>query len=207
MRIQTQYYKFGTLNQINKMKKTIYVTIIIGIITCACSKNVIQKELLSFIGKEIYFPKSMLLYNKGNGDIAPYSECEKSLKNTIVVFFDMGDCMSCKVNNMHEWGDIVEYCQNICNIKFIFSPKEKDIQKLKAILNDSYLDTDVWIDESREFAINNECIPSNNNLHVFLLDANNKVVLAGDPLYNSKMWELYKNTLDTMIALEESEPI
>ncbi len=40
-----------------------------------------------------------------------------------------------------------------------------------------------------------------------LLNANNKVVLAGDPLYNSKMWELYKNTLDTMIALEESEPI
>ena len=58
----------------------------------------------------------------------------------------------------------------------------------------------VLLDTAGIFERSNPQLPENPVFHTFLLDRDNRVVLVGSPLGNPKMWELYKSTIDRLVA-------
>ena len=59
----------------------------------------------------------------------------------------------------------------------------------------------IILDSTNTFKKINPVIPLNNSsLHTFLLDKNNRIVLIGNPLNGDAMWNLFKSTLENMLA-------
>ena len=59
----------------------------------------------------------------------------------------------------------------------------------------------VFIDKNGYFnKYNNKLSNLDSRYHSLLLDRNNRIVLVGDPTSSSTMWNLFKRTLDNMIA-------
>lgn len=56
------------------------------------------------------------------------------------------------------------------------------------------------VDKNNEFIAKNNFIPDNAIYHCFLMDKNDEIVLVGDPVASDAMWNLFKATLDNMLA-------
>lgn len=60
----------------------------------------------------------------------------------------------------------------------------------------------VYIDTLGIFQKNNPHLPKNPRLHTFLLDANNHVILVGNPLYNTKIKEMYDRVIHEKLSVQ-----
>jgi len=120
----------------------------------------------------------------------------------MIVWYDSLSCASCQVNRMYEWTDIVAYADSFAqwfSIIYLFTPKKEDLGRVNMALNVDNLDYPIFIDQNGSFVKQNSNLPKNRQLHSFLLDKNNRVVLVGSPLYNPSLWELYMRTIQKMI--------
>ena len=126
---------------------------------------------------------------------------EVSIK--LVIWNDSLICGSCLAGKMNEWEEIVTYAQSLdqCfKIIYLFTPKKEDLNRLNVALKTNQFDYPVFIDQSATFVKQNSKLPKNWQLHSFLLDKNNKVVLVGNPLHNPPLWELYKSIIQKLIV-------
>jgi hypothetical protein len=147
-----------------------------------------------FIGTKISIPENMQGNIQGRDTLLSPSEAPMRM----IVWFDSLGCSSCQINRMHEWSDIVLYANSIGKVfdpVFIFSPKAADLHTVRIALRTAFFEYPVYIDESHLFPKNNPQIPADNRMHTFLINADNQVVLAGNPLNNEPLWELYKERI------------
>jgi len=120
----------------------------------------------------------------------------------LVVWTDSLGCTSCRASKMSEWNSIIVYADSIAqwfNIIFLFTPKKEDIDRVNIALKADKFDYPVFVDQNANFVKQNPKLPKNRQLHSFLLDKNNKVVMVGSPLYNPALWALYKTTIQRMM--------
>jgi hypothetical protein len=138
-------------------------------------------------------------FGLSNEEMWPEFE-ERVLK--IIVYTDSLSCNTCKVDNLFQYSDIVNFCKQLdgkCEPVFMFSPRERDVEMLRYRLDISIIDYNIVIDSTRSFPKANPHIPADSRLHTFLLDKNGKVVLVGDPSHNPELWELYKKTITELV--------
>lgn len=67
-------------------------------------------------------------------------------------------------------------------------------------------DVVLW-DSTGTFIRTNPVVPQDENYHTFLLDRDNRVVLAGSPAGNPRMWDLYRKTIVRMIENNGTLPL
>ena len=115
----------------------------------------------------------------------------------MMIFYDSIDCTSCLMNQMYEWSDIINYCEeNDVRLYFILSPSAYEFYTLINLLRIQSLDYPVWVDPSGSFlAANHFMLKGEKNS--YLLDADNRIILVGIPLRNSALWEEYKRLMIT----------
>lgn len=114
-------------------------------------------------------------------------------KWNLILFFDSTECSTCKLRGLGRCDEFVKAANDrSTGVWFIVAPKKEknDITRftLKALLPKS---ANVVIDSQNIFAKTNSHIPSNPDLHAFLLDSNNNVVLVGNPMQNKKVGDLF----------------
>lgn len=63
----------------------------------------------------------------------------------------------------------------------------------------------MYLDKLNEFEKLNSNILLTSQYSAFLLNAQNKIVLVGDPKKNSKLWNLYKTTIETITDHEVNQ--
>ncbi len=181
-------------NMVQKIERYFALGIIVlGALLCSCKGDMLQQQLLDFLDEEVTFP-TMVKYSQ-NAEPAIGRPALDPTLYTLVMYFDSTQCSSCRIGRMYEWREIVEYSQDSCNLVVVFSPGKTRLPELQSALRTEFFETDVWVDESGDFARANECIPADKRLHTFLLDPSHNVMLAGDPVYNQQMWNLYKATI------------
>lgn len=120
----------------------------------------------------------------------------------MVIWYDSIGCSSCQVKQIHEWENVITYAdslKNIVDVVFIFSLRIKDINSVCVALHTSDFRFPVYIDYTNSFQEKNPGIPSDERMHAFLVDEKNKVILAGNPVYNEKLWELYKENILSLV--------
>lgn len=166
---------------------------------CSCTNNRLIKDMRSLMGQQITVSVDWNTVLKGKDTVL--SDFTK-VPIKLIVWVDSLGCTSCEANSMYMWKDIANYADSLSqwfNIIFLFTPKKKDLPALSTVLTRELLDYPIFIDLNGRFVRQNPNLPKNRQLHTFLLDKNNKVVMVGSPLYNPTLWKLYKRTIQTMI--------
>lgn len=143
-----------------------------------------KRELRKFIGTQIDFGQFKV----------PDSLC------TLVIYYDSAECSTCRLNSINEWDFLLEKYKNRDGFEplYIFSPKKRDLERYRDMLVRNGEEKDIISDYKNAFSSANSRIPKSKTLHYFLIDADRKVVLAGDPLHNGLLWGLYEIYIDAI---------
>lgn len=167
----------------------------------SCSnKQDIQKELKLLTSKPIILPKnSIVISSKDNPDINSHNQCDLKL----IIYTAPQNCSSCGINNIHIWEKYLEYAQLFngrLKLYFIYAPKKSEVNKIKLALGNNPLDYPVFIDDIGEFERMNIHLPKNKELHTFLLDKNNNVIMVGNPLQSKSIEHLFYKTVKNKLG-------
>lgn len=189
------------------MKKITDVFLIIllcfgGCISCRDkNKADIEEKINYWTGREILFPNNMTY-------ISFPDTIELSLSNykfKLLTITDAEGCVACRLK-LREWIHFNEEVTSIrdsdvCIVKYI-SPK-RSREALFELKQSGYkypvcIDMEGMIDSLNHF-------PKNDNYRCFLLDENNKILLVGNPIQNSKIKELYLRTICEGLGIKQEE--
>jgi hypothetical protein len=185
------------------IKLIIYCLVNIVMLSCGNSerRKEIQNELEYFLNSKIIIPEDLTTFYTNANNLWINTIPQTNVK--MIVYHDSLSCTPCNVSHLVDWKDIVIYMEKInyrCLPVFIFTPSEASKHELFELLEKmKQLEYYVLIDECSSFINQNHHLSQNTMFHTFLLDKNNKVVLAGNPLYNKKLWDLYKETIKELI--------
>jgi hypothetical protein len=179
------------------IKFTVYFSFSVLIICCVNQREkIIKNELENFINTEIVIPEDLMSF---------YKNTDSLLKQTnikVITYYDSLSCTPCNISNLVEWKDIIIYMEKNQSLPvFIFTlSKSSQAEIYELLRNMQELEYCILTDERGSFADRNSHLPKDKRFHTFLLDKNNKVILAGNPVYNAKLWDLYKKTINKLIA-------
>ena len=174
--------------------------IIWSIFLSACASNQQEKEiteiyntLKSLENKQIEFPESLISCSNGIYKSNSYVTGKSDYK--VVVYTDSAGCTPCKFQT-NEWAYYTRQLQILSgNIYFVFI-----FQKESAVLEEEFriqgIDCPVIYDTANLFMQRNK-LPYSSQFHTFLLDKENRIILAGSPVGNKKIWDLYKEKTRT----------
>lgn len=140
-------------------------------------------------GREIVFPNDMI-FTKYAKDSIDYEIPQADFK--ILLYVDSVGCTGCKLK-LHRWRkliDEVDFLTNGNKIPFIFIFQLKDNRELYYLLKKNRIRKPVVIDKNNSFQKKNK-LPRELMFNCFLLDRDNKVLCVGNPVYNSKIKDLY----------------
>ncbi len=120
----------------------------------------------------------------------------------LVVYRDPDSCVPCQLDHMYDYRKIIDFRTEVgggYSPAFIFSPKKKNYDTVHLTLCRTRFRHPIFLDEDGLFRVLNKNIPRDSRLHVFLLDKNRRVILAGDPSHNPSLWNLYKGIIVKML--------
>lgn len=145
--------------------------------------------------------EDMVLVQKDStmDDVSSERTCELSL----VVYTDTADCASCVLKNIYKWNELLEKVEKYGNrfeICFIFYPLSEQMDEFYSSMSRLKPSSPVYLDTLGVFEKANPQMPSDIDMHVFLLDADNNVLLVGNPLWNEEIKNLYWKTIEEKLG-------
>lgn len=180
----------------------IFSLVILSIMVMSCHSNEAKKIVLSMIDKNVDFNCSdlSLKYEGRDTIITNYLS-----GNKLLILIDSIGCSSCKLKNLNNWMPYIDTLKkyNITPV-FIISTtnnKSEDVDISLKVIDFSY---PIYVSYNSEFLKKNQFIPANPLFHVFLLDSNNNVVVVGDPMWNSEIWQLYVTEFNELNLFSDS---
>lgn len=146
------------------------------------AKTSMKSNLAEFVGSRIVFPDEFgINYGESSGKAG-----------RIVVFYDTATCATCQIKRIDEWKFLFsDIDTSQITPLFIFSPRDDDRVRYEEELRKAELPYSVITDYDRLFTKSNDHLPELRTLHVFLLDRDDTVVFAGNPMHNNLLWEIY----------------
>lgn len=126
----------------------------------------------------------------------------------LVVYTDSSQCASCKIRSMRNWNPFAERLdtsEDKVDLLFIFHPAFKSRPTLNFVMRVMPPSGFVYVDTSNCFARSNPQMPANHDLHTFLLDEENNVLLVGNPLDNHEIAELFWKIIKERRIKEQSD--
>lgn len=165
---------------------------IICLFVWSCSNtSKLKKDLAELCLNPIEIPTDLIIdYNGIDSLIDIFSDVDLKY----IVYTDSVSCSSCYINKMYLWQPFLEYSATFggrLRFYFIFRPSKGGNEAVRIALQNSSMDYPVLIDEKGEFERLNSHLPKNKQLHAFLLDENNSVVLVGNPLNNKEVEKMF----------------
>lgn len=178
-------------------------SLLLIILLCfACgNRQKIVEELSQLQSKPIILPEQSRLTIQGKDTVLVDFMKDGQLK--LLIYTDSSGCSSCTINKMFLWDNLIEYSKVYKgNLKFyfIFSPRKQDEIEVQFALANNAFYYPVLIDTLGEFEKLNSHLPQNKTLHTFLLDENNHVILAGDPLLNKRIRKMFYKIVEKRLG-------
>jgi hypothetical protein len=109
----------------------------------------------------------------------------------VLLYTDSAGCTNCRLR-IHIWKTYLKELSDKVNFLFYFHPKNEDdlmnFFKHEKFAYPVYIDSDNKLDKLNNLSLNIQ-------YQCFLLNKDNKVIAAGNPVHNYKVWELYKRII------------
>lgn len=171
-----------------KLKKVLFISLCGFLLnSCYSSGSYETKTHNGFIGKSLAFPEEI--------ECGIESFLDSASKK--IITFINGDCSSC-IGELKLWKkyyDNGSFDQSKCLIKFIVYTPNPEFAMHVISSNVAISSELLYFTKSNSFFIKNGIPPMNNNLHTFLLDENNQVLLEGNPTKSIDLLERYHNAI------------
>lgn len=161
------------------------------VLALACSCNSPKREIKRAYGTQIEMPCTLHYYS---GRLAEYEHADDALA-TLLIWYDSTQCSGCKLSAINSLEDYVRFCKDTvagANVDIVFSPPVEVKEAFDEAVLAARCNYPLYVDFYGAFAQKNRKLPKSEKLHTFLLDANGKVVLVGDPTHNNTLWNLYR---------------
>lgn len=179
------------------MRRLLSVVCVFGLLSVFLSckekteKDQIGQLLKEWSGKEIKFPEGCVFSVYGKDfvyDTVPRTEYK------IVTYIDSLGCSSCKLR-LPAWKEFIRQLDSLeLDVPVLFFLHPNNVRIMKGVLRMEKFDYPVCLDlEDKMNRLNH--FPSEYPYQTFLLDKDNRVVVVGNPVYSSRMKELYLNRL------------
>lgn len=188
-------------NYIRQVDQSFYSIIVcLFVIAFASCNKIRDKEITNIINKmkeeEIVIPfDKMTCYCATKQNDTIFHEH----KYKYILFADSNECSSCVLSSLYDYTEyitkITEGREKELGFYFIFSPKPKDLKKVKYKVLHSNVNYPVYIDSIGAFSANNSNIPSESIYHSFMIDKSGCVILVGNPVKNWKIDNLLRKML------------
>lgn len=176
--------------------KLLYLLVGTLLIFSSCKKVFYSIELNRLINKEVTLTKDLVLVQ----GINPFYNY-KETKTKVIVWFSPEECSTCRLSSLGTYKTLEEYCcdsTDHVSVLFIFSPSEEKREVFKEVLDNSSREYPIFVDYNNSFGTKNDFLSKKGELHSFLLDSDNKIVLIGNPMLSNSMLELYKKKIDEL---------
>ena len=175
------------------MKSLRFIALFILLTSCAKSPGKldsleIKKSVKEWINRKLIFPDSLLQLK--NDTLSSVKTERFKTRNLKIVTFISGECYSC-VKTLNLWANLIDSLDRFDKIEFIPIILTFDTDQF---INDFYTDSpktlELYIDQDLKF-VTNYTLPNDFTLRTFLLNADNIVLLIGNPLYKNEVLKLY----------------
>ena len=169
-----------------------FMTLFLGLLLLSCKDNSQKEKITALVkewqGKQIKFPKDPT-FTKYVTDTTDFQIPTKGHK--VLIYVDSLGCTSCKLQ-LAKWKEFIAYTDSATggNVPFLFFIHSKNVDETKYLLKIDEFDYPICIDDTDQLNKLNT-FPSNSIFQTFLLDADNKVVVLGNPIHNLSVKELY----------------
>lgn len=172
------------------MKKTITMIFFLFIVT-SCQDNEkkqIEQLVKEWTNKEILLPKNPI-FTRFATDTVSY--VIPPAKHKIIIFVDSAGCISCKLQ-LAKWKELINEVDSLSDIDipFLFFFQTKDANGIKPILRRESFSYPICIDIANDLYKLNH-FPGNMMFQTFLVDANNRAKVIGNPIHNPLVKDLY----------------
>lgn len=166
-------------------------------------KEKIVDILAEWQDKEIKFPEKVTFTRFGK-DTLDYTL--PSTKYKILVYVDSIGCTGCKLQ-LPRWKSFIQELNSACKdtvpVLLFFHPFDK--KELQYLLKQEKYSLPVCVDKKDSLnKLNN--FPAIQMLQTFLLDKDNKVKAMGNPIYNTKVKDLYLKILTGKPSSQKTYP-
>ena len=167
---------------------------------CSCKDNKNREEAAKIIkewtGKEIRFPENVPCYISGKDTLPEL--CSENFRKEfkILLYVDSAGCSGCRLK-LFEWKQLIEEADSLFKgqVGFLLFFQPKNVKEMEYLfLRDSF-NYPVFMDTKGEINSLNR-FPQAVQYQCFLLDENNKVLMIGNPVFNSQIWSLYKKHIE-----------
>lgn len=148
-------------------------------------------------GQEITIPASIDYYEGSN----PFYANSDSAKATVFFWVDNTECSTCRLTNMNPFYKVFNFCRDSVenvNVMVLFTPSQEKKDDFMDVALYRERDLPIYVDEDNVFYEENRFIPEDVRYHAFLLNDKNQIVLVGDPLAGTAIWNLYRDVLFSM---------
>jgi hypothetical protein len=171
------------------LRSTIFFIFVIVFISCNGINRKNRAVVSERYGATVDFIDTLKYYCLEKGWIE--RPAQYGLK--ITTYINTG-CSQC-IYDLISWKKIIsEFELQNAEISFLFYLKTSDVNSIKSVLEYIEFPYPVIIDHSGIFYTKNK-IGNDKMYQTYLVDANNKILLVGNPLYSDKIKELYFSTI------------
>lgn len=180
----------------------LFCLLLLGI---GCTNNE-KLQIIYLTGKQIQIDTSYQSFSVRDEEPSLKSalhEFEKPIK--IITYMDRSSCTQCAMQILIEWNNLVKEVESD-SVGFVIIIYPTDKIELKTALSALKLQNSLLYDTNNNFLKDNKLTNILARNRTFLLDKNNKIILVGEPLNKTKLWELYKNSIQTLISNDGTMP-
>lgn len=177
----------------------IIITTIVFVVIYPPKQFQTELEIRRVYGTKIELPDSLIVKNLKENLICTTQLGEYA---TMIIWYDSIRCSLCHLNIIEKWQDFFDYNGFLKGFKpiILFTPSQDERKVFEKPLVIPDFDYPIYVDIENSFAKINPQLSRCKSQNVFLLDRNGAIVLVGSPLSNKDMWNLYDNTIQTLIT-------
>ena len=175
------------------MKFTTFIFLLLVTTSCQNSgRKQIEQLVEEWTNREILLPEKPV-FTRLTTDTVSYTI--PPARHKIIVFVDSVGCISCKLQ-LPKWKTLINELDSLSDtaIPFLFFFQTKDVSELKYVFKRDNFSLPVCIDTEDKFYKLNR-FPDNMMFQTFLVDADNRVKVIGNPIHNLSVKELYLNEI------------
>lgn len=164
--------------------------LLLAILCLSCkddNRNKIAHLVTEWQGKEVLLPENSIFTIQGKDTV----QFATNAKHKILVYVDSTGCTSCRLQ-LHKWKEWISEVDSVTNgaVQFLFYLTPKNLKEARYITRRDDFTLPLCIDLNNEIGRMNH-FPKEDIFHTFLLDADNRVEVIGNPIHNKAVRSLY----------------
>lgn len=177
-------------------------TMSFAVVGCDGKRGRIKDTLSEMRKQPIKLPLDRMLCRYGGKDTVVHDSVMPKLR--MVVYLDSAYCTSCALDRMRLWNGLIADAKKYnggLEYVFVAAPKPEQVEDTYFSIDDSQLDSPVYVDTAYAMRAANPGLPDGNEYHTFLIDTAGSVLFVGNPLGGDELEELYNKTVRSNINI------